>query len=420
MQCVCEKLKTGDAVFQVSGKANEYCCFTCAPELCFIDCTVCGHRRPSEDFRGHARKVVQQTVRRCTRCSDCKTCGQSIQDFRKFVCNTRQCVKCAREKMCNSCNTSKPLLDFPKDVASNPRRYGNADGQAKRVCLACCAKDSPKTATKECSSCDDSKPIGDFPEDVAKNPGRYGNGVHQIKLVCLRCREEGYSHKNLYSYTCELCGPLGHAKFDASDIPTAPASAAGAGAQKKQRLLPSVSSREEEKKHVLCVACKNKHGTCDVASCKELKKCFDPHIFANARKYDRALVCSRCQSKGFSPKDLKRYTGVCGDLGHLKFDYESLKNYKKRSSPLLCNICRNKNTQLKQKLKCSLAKPNAWKCSCPGSGIHKPHQVFNEKCGLHPARASDKRWPGGNVGFDNNHCRFLQQAHKYQKKSDAA
>ena len=96
--------------------------------------------------------------------------------------------------------------------------------------------------------------MGDFPKDVAKNPGRYGNGVHQLKLVCLRCREEGYSHQNLNSYTCELCGPLSHAKFDASDIPTAPASAAGAGAQKKQRLLPSVSSREEEKKHVLCVA----------------------------------------------------------------------------------------------------------------------------------------------------------------------
>ena len=156
---MCEKIKTGDAAFQVSGKANEYCCFTCAPELCFIYCTVCGHRLPSEDFRGHARKVVQQTVRRCTRCSDCKTCGQSIQDFRKFVCNTRQCVKCAREKMCNSCNTSKPLLDFPKDVANHPRRYGNADGQTKRVCLACCAKDGPQRVSKQCGKCDETKQL---------------------------------------------------------------------------------------------------------------------------------------------------------------------------------------------------------------------------------------------------------------------
>jgi len=156
-----------------------------------------------------------------------------------------------------------------------------------------------------------------------------------------------------------------------------------------------------------------------VASCGALKKkeCFDKNIFDHARKHNRALVCSDCQSKGFSPKDVKTYTcGICGDHGHMKFDSKGLSNYKTRSSPLLCNICNSKSTRLNQRLKCSLTKPNAWKCSCPGSSVHKAHQVVNEKCGLHPARSGEKRWPGGNVGFEENDWLFLQQAHKCRKK----
>ena len=164
--------------------------------------------------------------------------------------------------------------------------------------------------------------------------------------------------------------------------------------------------------------CKKRSGTCDVASCNELKnkECFDKNIFDHARKHDRALVCLECQSKGFSPKELKSYTcGVCGDLGHLKFDPQSLRNYKTRSDKLLCKICKGKNTRLKQTLKCTLAKPNAWKCTCPGGSIHKANRVLNEKCGLYPSRAGEKRWPGGNVCFDEEDWLFREQAYKYRK-----
>ena len=63
------------------------------------------------------------------------------------------------------------------------------------------------------------KQLGEFPSDVGINPGRYGNHVGQTKLVCRQCRHEGFSHKDLKTYECEICGPLGYAKFDVPDMP---------------------------------------------------------------------------------------------------------------------------------------------------------------------------------------------------------
>jgi len=163
-----------------------------------------------------------------------------------------------------------------------------------------------------------------------------------------------------------------------------------------------------------------KRRTCDVASCKALKnkECFDKTLFENARKYDRALVCLECQAKGFSPKDVKPHNcGLCGEHGHLKFDQKLFGNHKARSDKLLCKDCVAKESRLKQVFQRSMAKPNAWKCTCPGKGMDRTHLISNEKCGLHPQRAGEKRWPGKNVGVREEDFNFLEQARKYRKKN---
>ena len=67
----CDKYKKGTEVFKVSADSNEYHCYQCAPELCMIECTVCSKTRPSTDFRGHPRRVRNQTIRRCAHCRIC-------------------------------------------------------------------------------------------------------------------------------------------------------------------------------------------------------------------------------------------------------------------------------------------------------------------------------------------------------------
>ena len=175
----CGDFKARKDVFQLSEKEAEYCCFTCAPELCFLDCTVCRKQRPSGDFRGHPRAVRQQTVHRCTWCSQCEVCSEHIQDFRKFVCNTRTCVRCARKHTCTECKQIQKSHDFPEDVARHPARYG--PGKTPLVCTIC----REKAVMKECNECRTQKPLHAFPEDVARNPARYGPGKTQ--LLCNSC-----------------------------------------------------------------------------------------------------------------------------------------------------------------------------------------------------------------------------------------
>jgi hypothetical protein len=38
------------------------------------------------------------------------------------------------------------------------------------------------------------------------------------RRVCSECRGRGFSAKDVESYTCHLCGQLGHAKFKPKDV----------------------------------------------------------------------------------------------------------------------------------------------------------------------------------------------------------
>ena len=160
----CGESKERQEVFQIVNSETVHCCFTCAqPEDCLIDCTVCKNLKPAEDFRGHPRQVREQTVRRCKSCTQCDMCSQTFEDFRRFVCNSRTCVKCARRKQqfkCSKCTETKMAHEFPADVSRSPGAYG--PWKTELLCTSC-------RTTREfaCSACEETKVAEEFPADVA-------------------------------------------------------------------------------------------------------------------------------------------------------------------------------------------------------------------------------------------------------------
>ena len=172
----------------------------------------------------------------------------------------------------------------------------------------------------------------------------------------------------------------------------------------------------ENKKELICTSCKEKKSKCAVKSCGLLlsRECFDKNLFDNARKHNRALVCRKCQDKGFSPKDLDTYTcQVCGPHGHLKFEKNHVKNSKPpRSSKLLCRQCSDKEKVLSATLRACLKNKSTWQCTCSKN----QHMPSNDKCGLRPSKHGEQRWPGGNAGISLEDYTFLERAKQRSKQ----
>ena len=113
---------------------------------------------------------------------------------------------------------------------------------------------------------------------------------------------------------------------------------------------------------------------------------------------------------GFTPRDVKWYKcAECGDKGHMKFDRSVLKNYKRedRHVALVCSDCVDRH----RKVESTLRRKESIRCTCKG----REHNASNDKCGLFPRYAGERRWPGSNmdVSFDDFH--FCERMRKRKR-----
>ena len=149
---------------------------------------------------------------------------------------------------------------------------------------------------------------------------------------------------------------------------------------------------------------------CDACSQDHNAAAFDKLVLDNAAKHDRRRVCSSCFALGFTPRDVSRYKcAECGDKGHMKFDRSVLKNYKRedRHVALVCSDCVDRH----RKVESTLRQKESIRCTCKG----REHNASNDKCGLFPRYAGERRWPGSNmdVSFDDFH--FCERMRKRKR-----
>lgn len=114
--------------------------------------------------------------------------------------------------------------------------------------------------------------------------------------------------------------------------------------------------------------------------------------------------------KGFSPQDLTSYTCVSGHIaGHLEFNRQLLKHWKKRGTRLTCIECSNKEDRLLK----ILEHPDACRCTCQMIKKGQRLRIFFEqpvhqtKCRLHPSIVGEPRWLGQRKGISMAELEWL-------------
>ena len=103
-------------------------------------------------------------------------------------------------------------------------------------------------------------------------------------------------------------------------------------------------------------------------------------------------MCLACAARGYTPRDVAPHPCVeCGGKGHLKFERQMLKDYKRRgrSTQLVCIECCTGPQAIEAKLK----DRKAIRCTCRG----QQHSYSNERCQLHAQTVGEKCWPGSNL-----------------------
>ena len=176
----------------------------------------------------------------------------------------------------------------------------------------------------------------------------------------------------------------------------------------------------------------------------------------NATKHDRKLVCLRCQTIGFSPRDCTAYMckGCTGrqphKAGHLKFTHAALDRHKKNPDstiPFRCVDCteekpgdRGQKRSLTastqhgkepeqfdvKKLLHTLRSKEAWRCTCkrtqPAPKTRAKSAISGKshdaKCMLHYVYAHEKkwderRWDGKNLGITLEQLQYLADRNLY-------
>ena len=95
-----------------------------------------------------------------------------------------------------------------------------------------------------------------------------------------------------------------------------------------------------------------------------------------------------------------------GPRGHLKFSAQRLYNFKnkRRTTKLVCTDRVEHQRVAETGLQKALQHKDCWKCTCPGNASQREHIYSNEKCGLYPGQAGQKRWLGGSRGVSEDDC----------------
>ena len=164
--------------------------------------------------------------------------------------------------------------------------------------------------------------------------------------------------------------------------------------------------RAFEKNARQCIACSNKALVLVCEACQEKQEAvaFDKDVLENSQRHGRHLVCLRCISHGFTPRDVNSYRcSECGDKGHMHFDRKALEHYKARGRrpALVCTVCTARHRAIEDTLRDN----KALRCTCKGKAKDRVHSFSNEKCDLYPKKAGEQRWPGSNlkVSIDDWH-----------------
>jgi len=169
----------------------------------------------------------QSSILRCLQCHKCETCKQEL-DSRACPAHGKSCRACERGLyMCSICE--KPLMA----AAFNASQLHNYPSQNSTLrCLQChkcetCKKELDSRAFPahgkschacvrghiQCQACDKQRPSTDFNADALHNAG-----WHQRAAVCPKGYTHGYSTRDIETYTCIICGNLGHTKFVSQDL----------------------------------------------------------------------------------------------------------------------------------------------------------------------------------------------------------
>ena len=120
----CGKWKRGSEVAETDEGTQQFICFTCAPELQFLYCTVCCTDKPRTEFQGDYKKLVKASIRRCNTCRTCIVCKDFFQNARAMQWNSKLCCTCyakARTEhfTCYVCEEPKTHIDFDTHVLKN-------------------------------------------------------------------------------------------------------------------------------------------------------------------------------------------------------------------------------------------------------------------------------------------------------------
>ena len=206
-------------------------------------------------------------------------------------------------------------------------------------------------------------------------------------IVCLSCEERGCSPADVLMYDCVTGHQCGHLKFE------------------RQLFW------DWKRSHTTTLRCMDCNHQC--AACKKYQErsAFDKDVFENSRKHKRDLVCLRCQERGCSPKDVELYTCLGGhDVGHLKFNRDKLKDWKRgKSSRLSCEDCQKREKAILNNLR----EKGARKCTCRSFNKDRAYAALfrnaghQQRCALFPVVAGMERWDGDNKGVTKNDLEFL-------------
>ena len=337
---------------------------------------------------------------------DCVTCGASLRFYDGAevadaeLGNLFFCKKCCPKGMsyvCTVCSEEKDEHSFP-----SRRRRGGLD---IRRCYSCtercsaCAKlcgsgkmfadnssmcwacfEKSQTVLCGVQSCRRVLPKDCFDKNILSH-------AKQRVVVCKSCESVGCSPKDIQMYECVTGHTCGHLKFD-------------------RHLL-----HNWKRDHTSILRCRDCNNQCDVCKKYQGEDAFDKHVLEHCKNHKRRLVCLRCAREGFSVADVDSYLCLGGHkCGHMKFDRQTLKNWKRRAdSRLLCSECNTRERVILAKLR----EKGSWRCNCRTFKNNRAHAALyansghQERCMLFRVFAGKERWDGGNKNVTKDDLEFL-------------
>ena len=135
---------------------------------------------------------------RCKECHKCEACGQRLHP-KSFEKEASTCKQCLQRYSCNICEK-----DLPRSAFSDSQLHNYPHRQKNLQCEACVRAQK----TYKCDACKKKVLVTEF------DPGILRNALyHDRHAVCKLCQDNGFSPKDVDTYTCVTCGNHGHGKF---------------------------------------------------------------------------------------------------------------------------------------------------------------------------------------------------------------